>query len=289
MYVVTGATGNTGKVVAARLLDAGKQVRVIVRSRDKAAALARRGAEVVVADLYDERALRDAVSGAQGVYLMSPPDPKSNDFIAERKRLTGLLARVVVQAEVPHVVLLSSFAAQHADGTGPILTAHNAEQQLMAAGATATIVRAGSFLENWTSVLPVAKRDAVLPSFLPLDRPVWTIDTRDIGDVAAKALLDGPRVQGTNIIELSGPVPTSPNDIARCLTRIFGHEVKPVHVPLEQLVPQLTAFGVSPHFAGLMRELYAAQATGTRIDYENVGERVYGHYSLEESLRELTR
>ena len=29
MYVVTGATGNTGSIIANRLLDAGKKVRVI--------------------------------------------------------------------------------------------------------------------------------------------------------------------------------------------------------------------------------------------------------------------
>ena len=36
MFTVFGATGHTGSVVVERLLAAGKQVRVIVRSADKA-------------------------------------------------------------------------------------------------------------------------------------------------------------------------------------------------------------------------------------------------------------
>ncbi len=42
MFVITGATGNTGSVAAQTLLDAGKQVRVIVRNAAKAKDLAAR-------------------------------------------------------------------------------------------------------------------------------------------------------------------------------------------------------------------------------------------------------
>ena len=48
MYVVAGANGNTGRVTAQRLLDAGKKVRLIVRDPKKVESFAARGAEVVV-------------------------------------------------------------------------------------------------------------------------------------------------------------------------------------------------------------------------------------------------
>ena len=67
MYVVMGATGNTGSVVAQRLLAQGKPVRVIVRSADKAATLAKQGAEIAVADMNDDRALAQALRGAEGL------------------------------------------------------------------------------------------------------------------------------------------------------------------------------------------------------------------------------
>src|SRR5262245_15965289 len=70
MYVVTGATGNTGRVVANRLLDRQKAVRVIGRSKEKLQSLVDRGAEAFVADLGDQAALAQAFAGAEGVYAM---------------------------------------------------------------------------------------------------------------------------------------------------------------------------------------------------------------------------
>ena len=61
MFVITGATGNTGSVAAEALLAAGKKVRVVVRDAAKAKALAERGAEVFIADLSDEAAARPSL------------------------------------------------------------------------------------------------------------------------------------------------------------------------------------------------------------------------------------
>ncbi|HEX5434483.1 MAG TPA: NAD(P)H-binding protein, partial [Candidatus Angelobacter sp.] len=73
MYVVTGATGNTGRIVANRLLDAGKKVRVISRNAEHLKRFVARGAEPFTADLQDLAALTRAFSGAEAVYAMIPP------------------------------------------------------------------------------------------------------------------------------------------------------------------------------------------------------------------------
>jgi uncharacterized protein YbjT (DUF2867 family) len=51
MYVVLGATGNTGSVVAEKLLKAGKKVRVVGRDSKKLAAFGSQGGEAFVARL----------------------------------------------------------------------------------------------------------------------------------------------------------------------------------------------------------------------------------------------
>jgi uncharacterized protein YbjT (DUF2867 family) len=284
MYVVIGATGNTGSVVASRLLDAGKQVRVVVRAANKVAALAKRGAEVAVADLNDEQALERAVRGAEGLYYLLPPDQTSQDFITERKALTAKHAQTFARADVKHVVLLSSIAAQHAAGTGPIVSVHHAEQQLRSAGVPATFVRAAYFMENWIHMLPVAKRDGVLPAFFPIDLRVPMIATPDIGEVAARALLDGPR--GVRIIELAGPQETSANDVASALGRILGRSVTASLAPLDSIEPIFTGNGASKNFAQLYRELSASMATG-HIAWEGTGEAARGKLGIEEALRPL--
>ena len=63
-FLITGATGATGSAAAALLLDRGERVRAFVhREDDRSEALRKRGAEVVVGDLLDFDAVREALNG----------------------------------------------------------------------------------------------------------------------------------------------------------------------------------------------------------------------------------
>lgn len=73
MFVVVGATGNTGSVVVETLLNRKQPVRVVVRSADKGTRWKAKGAEVAVASLDDVAALAKAFEGTEGIYLMVPP------------------------------------------------------------------------------------------------------------------------------------------------------------------------------------------------------------------------
>src|SRR6185437_9132023 len=92
------ATGNTGRVIANRLLDAGKKVRLISRSADHLKPFTARGAEPFVADLSDEAALAKAFAGAEAVYAMIPPNGASQDFRAEQQRVTDAIAGALQNA-----------------------------------------------------------------------------------------------------------------------------------------------------------------------------------------------
>ena len=74
--LVTGATGNTGGAVVSELLHRGVPVRAMVRTRDpRSAALQARGAEVVVADIFDPDQLAAAMRGVQRAYYVPPYHP----------------------------------------------------------------------------------------------------------------------------------------------------------------------------------------------------------------------
>jgi uncharacterized protein YbjT (DUF2867 family) len=120
MYAIAGVSGNTGSVVADTLLAQGKKVRVIVRDAAKGEAWKARGAEVAVAALEDRAALTKALTGVEGAYLLVPPRMTSNAPLEENAAVIDAMAAAVTAARVPHVVLLSSVAAHHASGTGPI-------------------------------------------------------------------------------------------------------------------------------------------------------------------------
>lgn len=285
MYVVTGASGNTGKIVAKRLLAAGKKVRVVVREAAKAAELAAQGAEVVTADLTDAPAFTKALAGATGLYLLSPPDMGAADFLKERAAWLASVVATVKAARVPHVVFLSSISADRASGTGIILSVHEGERLLRDSGVPTTMLRAGYFVENWGAVVSVAKNDGVLPSFIAANQAIPMVSTADIGDTAADLLLEG--ATAPRIVELSGPRDLTPTDVAQALGKILGKPINVVEPPLDAVVPTFTSFGISPNIAGLYRDMYQGVRDNNVVFQGAPAVARRGKTPVEETLRVL--
>jgi uncharacterized protein YbjT (DUF2867 family) len=286
MFVVAGVTGNTGAIVADTLLAQKKPVRVIVRDEAKGAPWKAKGADVAVAALDDAKALTAALEGAQAAYLLSPPDLGGKDVIASRRALVDAIASAVEASGIPHVVFLSSVGAQHDEGTGIIRTVAYAEKRLSRTPAKLTFVRAASFLENFGPVAG-ATTQGVFPTFLPPDKVLPMVATRDIAETAAQALLKGPPSAKVDIIELSGSRDLSPRDVAALFAKIVGKPVELQAGPLEGVVPTYTSFGMSPDAAEQFRGMYAGIADGT-VDWQGAPARaVRGKADPEEVLRSL--
>ncbi len=266
MFTVFGANGNTGSIVAHRLLDAGKRVRVVARDATKLEALRARGAEVVTADVLDRAQVSATLAGAEGAYLLLPPDMQSTDLIARARTIIANYQAGLRAHRVPHAVLLSSVGAQAPAGTGPIVTVHLAETELPASGTTMTFLRAAYFMENILANAQAMRSDGVLPVFGGGEGYAFPmVATRDIGETAADLLL-APATQ-TRWIELTGPKDYSFVDAAAEATQILGRPVKALPLPIEQLVPTFTSFGISTHVAGLYREMIESFGTGlTRFE-----------------------
>lgn len=270
MFVVAGVTGKSGSVVAEKLLSAGKKVRVLVRDAEKGAPWAAKGAEVaVVKTLADAAALTQALRGAEGAYLLSPPDIQTKDFRAERRPWFDAIAKAIDESGVAHVVFLSSVGAQHESGTGPIVTLHDAEERLVKTGAKLTFIRAAYFLENFGAVAAATKAGK-LPSFLPAELRIPVVATRDIGLTAAKALLEGPPANHVDVIELAGQRDLTAKEIAEIFAKKVGHEVVVEEHPLDAVVPTFTSFGISAHIGELYREMYDGILNG-KVAWETSG------------------
>jgi uncharacterized protein YbjT (DUF2867 family) len=236
-------------------------VKVLVRDQAKGDPWRARGAEVVLASLDDAEALGQALAGAEGAYLLSPQDMRSPDPITDGWRIADAIARAVAAQATAHLVLLSSIAAPHAEGTGLSRTLHAAEERLAQARTSITFLRAAYLLENWAPVLPAAAHGK-LPSFIAPDRVVPMVAARDVGEVAARALLEGPPRAVRDIIELRGPRDHSPRELAAMLATILGRPVDVEVPPLDAVVPIFTGMGASPAFAEQVRLLYQGIADG---------------------------
>jgi uncharacterized protein YbjT (DUF2867 family) len=263
MYVVTGATGNTGRVVAERLLDQGRKVRVIGRNRDRLQPFVSRGAEAFVADLHDQAALTQAFSGAEAVYAMIPPNPTSQDFRSEQRRVITAIAGALEQAGVKHAVALSSIGADKESGTGPVAGLYEFEAALnRIAGLNVVHLRAGYFMENTLGQAGAIKAMGKAAGPLRGDLKLPLIATRDIGTKAAEWLL-ALDFKGKQPRELLGHSDLDMNEV----TQTIGQAIeKPgleyVQLPDSMMKPAFIQMGLSANVAGLILEMAGALNSG---------------------------
>ena len=263
MYVVLGASGNTGNVVATNLLAGGQKVRVVGRNAAHLQPLAAKGAETFIADITDAGALATAFDQADSAYVMIPPNPTSTDPLGYSNRVSDAIAAAVQNAATKNVVALSSIGADKDSGTGPVLGLHHLEQKLnQIIGANVLYLRAAYFMEN---TLPQAGAIGKMGSAagpLRADLKVPMIATRDIGTAAAEALLH-PSVRGKQTRELLGQSDLTYTEVATIIGRAIGKpDLKYVPLPDDQFRGFLVQMGMSDQFARLLLEMTAALNSG---------------------------
>ncbi len=282
MYVIAGVSGHTGAATAAALLSRGHKVRIVVRNAGKAEPWKRKNCEVAVADLADPAALAPALEGAEGAYLLSPPNFAATDFLADRMAFLDRMIEGVKRSKVRNLVFLSSIGAQREAGTGPIVTLHRAEQVLRGIAPSVTFIRAAYFLENWGSVVPVAKAQGVLPHFGPTDVKFAQVCARDIGEAAASALVTA--ADGTRVVELAGQQDWSVEDVAAAVGTLLEKPVKAVGAPVGAARAGLEQAGVPAEMARLYGEMYAGIVKGL-IAFERPQGVTRGSTPLVDALR----
>ena len=263
MYVVTGATGHTGNVVAKALLARGEKVRVVGRNADRLKALVAEGAEPFAADLTDVAGVTRAFVGAKAVYVMMPPDLASPDYRAFQNRVTDAITAVVRSTGVTHAVTLSSIGADKPDKTGPVVGVHCLEQQLNGIdGLNVLHLRAGYFMENTLAQIGIIRATGMAAGPLRPDLKLPMIATQDIGETAANALLSLDfRQKETR--ELLGQRDITMTEVAQIIGRAVGKpDLRYVQAPDEQVRAAMIQLGMSPNMADLILEMSAALNSG---------------------------
>ncbi len=263
MYVITGATGNTGSEVAEKLLAQGAQVRVVGRDAKRLERFAKKGAEAFVADLTDGGALTKVFSGAKAVYAMIPPDVSAQDVLAHYRRAGDALAVAIEKSGIKYAVVLSSVGADKPDKTGPVVGLHHLEKKLDAIpGLNALYLRPAGFMENLLFQVGVIKAFATMAGAVKGDLPVPMIAARDIGDAAADALLQLD-FQGKTTRELQGARDVTNTEAAKIVGAAIGKPGLTYNqMPAAQLKPGFMQMGMSSNMADLLLELADAQNSG---------------------------
>ena len=263
MYVVLGATGNTGSVIANSLLLKGEKVRVVGRDAARLERFVRKGAEAFAANVNDAAALTKAFTGARAAYLMVPPSMTSQDYRADQERESNAIAKAVKESGLQYAVNLSSYGAHVPEGTGPIAGLHSAEQKLNAiSGLNVLHLRAGYFMENNLAAIGMIQGMGIFGQALLPELKQPMIATRDIGDYAAQRLLNLD-FSGNQTRELLGERDVSMNEATSVIARGTGKpDLRYVRLPYEQVQQVLMQMGIPPKTAALFIEMYKAINAG---------------------------
>jgi uncharacterized protein YbjT (DUF2867 family) len=285
MFVVTGASGQTGSAVMRSLLKKFYPVRALVRREEQRAAWLAAGAQAVVVDLADSIAVAASFAGARGAYLMNPPAYSTPDIFAQAASIHTSMITAAERAGIAHVVALSSIGAQHAEGTGNILTTHDFEQKLDVSGLRATILRAANFLENWAWSLGAIKGGDILPSMLaPVTRALPMVSTWDIGRVAADLLIAGPEAPA--LVELQGPANSSPADAATAISAILGRPIMARATPEADWPAVFSANDFSPMAVDAFCAMYRGFNNG-HVAFSSNGLTLHGKIAVNHVMARL--
>jgi len=263
MYVILGASGNTGHIIAKTLLTRGEKVRLVARNAARLQPFAAQGAEIFAADLSDSGSLAKAFDKADAAYVLIPPDMKAEDYRAYQEKAGDSIAKAVQTAGVSHVVSLSSIGADKPSGTGPVTALHNLEQKLNGIkDANVLHLRAGYFMENTLGQANIIRMMGAAAGPLRPDLKIAMIATRDIGAFAADALLQ-LRFQGKQTQELHGQRDLDYIEAASIIGKAIGKpDLKYSQAPNDQIRAAMVQMGLSDSLARLILEMSGAMNSG---------------------------
>src|SRR5580692_455805 len=232
--LVTGAAGAIGAIgrnLAAMLLAKGHKVRALVRREDERAdALRRLGAEVVVGDLTDLASMHLAIEGCRRIYFgmsVSPAYLEATINTAAVARHHGVEAFVnMSQMTVTQMSITETTES-------PQHKLHwLAEQALSWSGLPVVTVRPTVFLEGFFLLLAAASvRDAdelALPMGAGKTSPVSSVDVAR----AVAVILDDPAPHIGHIYDLTGPESADMDHYARVFSEALGRPIRYRDVPL---------------------------------------------------------
>ena len=284
---ITGPTGHIGNKIVQILQDmGGNELVLLARNPDKLTTERARGATVIQGDLEDSNFVKRATHNVDSLFWMIPPKPDETAFRGYVRKLSENAAYAIRSNKIKRVVFLSSIGAHLGEGCGPVSGLHDAEHILRQAAWNITILRPAYFMENFLMSLESISELGAL--YLPISGSTSfpMIATKDIAEVAAKALSE-INWAGLRIMSLHGPRDYTFEEAARIIGEKIGREVRFIQVSPDQTEAFLISKGVSGHMADLYLQMYHAIDTGYMKDEVPRGPQTTTPTTLEEFAGEF--
>lgn len=233
MNLIIGATGNLGGAVARLLLNAGQSVRVMTRTPEKADALKKLGAEIIIGDVRDRQSLDRACQGIEKIFTASHSfegKGKSSPQIVDGQGNRNLIDAAKA-AGVKHFVFTSALGARPDHPVDFFRLKYQTEQYLQASGLSYTILRPAAFMESWVEMIARPMLDTGKATIFGAGKnPVNYVAAADVARFAQIGL-ENPAAKN-QILEIGGPENFSTRQIIEIIERITGKMAKRNYTPI---------------------------------------------------------
>jgi NAD(P)H dehydrogenase (quinone) len=259
MIVVTGASGQLGRLVIDRLLQKvpAPEIVAAVRSPEKAADLAAKGVQVRQADYAQPATLEAAFAGAKKILLISSSEVGQR--VAQHQAVIDAAKRAGVELLVYTSVL-------HADTSllGLAEEHRQTEVALAASGVPGAVLRNGWYHENYTAgIAGDLSHGAHFGS--AGDGRISSAARADYAD-AAVAVLTSSEDQVGRVYELAGDASYSLAEFAAEVSRQSGKPLVYTDLPEAAYKAALLQAGLPGFVAELLANSDAAAAKGALFD-----------------------
>ncbi|MEC7259836.1 MAG: SDR family oxidoreductase [Pseudomonadota bacterium] len=252
---ITGATGQLGRLVIAKLKEraTGTPVIALARSPEKAADL---GAEVRPFDYDKAETLAPALAGVDTLLLISASE------VGRRVPQHRAVIDAAKAAGVKRIVYTSLLRADTAQ-VGLAQEHRDTEAALAASGLPVTLLRNGWYTENYLASVPAAlEHNALLGS--AGDGRISSATREDYAEAAAVAVLDDSHAGKT--YELAGDTSYTLTDLAAAISAKAGRTIPYVDMPVPEYAAVLEKAGFPAPVAQMFADFDTAAQRGEFFD-----------------------
>ncbi|MEV7609853.1 SDR family oxidoreductase [Microbacterium sp. NPDC089320] len=264
--LVTGATGNLGRLVIASLLERGADPQSIIAGARDVAKAADLGVRVAQLDYTDPTSVASALEGVDSVLLISGSE------VGQRVAQHQAVIDAARSAGVTKFVYTSAPKASTSDLV--LAPEHKATEELIAAsGLPAVILRNNWYTENYAADLARAAESGVLAAGAGEGR-VASASRKDFAEAAAVVLLDDGHIG--QVYELGGDVAWDYTELADAIAEVSGRDVTYQPLTADEQLAGLQAAGLDEGTAGFVVALDAGIAAGALAQTDGTLSRLIG-------------
>lgn len=269
LILVTGASGQLGRLVIDKLLQTvpPSQIVATARKREAIADLSSRGVEVRVADYTKPETLETSFAGIDRLLLISSSEVGQR---ASQHR------NAIAAARQAGVKLLAYTSVLRADASPLGLADEHrlTEEALRASGLPFVLLRNGWYTENYAASIPSALAyGAVLGS--AGEGRISSAARADYAE-AASAVLTASEDQAGRIYELAGDEAYTLSQFAAEIARQSGKPVSYKNLPEADFRAALVSAGLPDGMAALLADSDVAVSKGALFDDERQLSRLIG-------------